>query len=69
VSKEVIFHINNMAYTITVDEEIYGDLSKYIDLERNNDVKDLLVAYLRITQEYHVFKKDVDESLEKLSRF
>ena len=69
MNKEVICHRNNMAYTITVDEDIYGDLSKYIDLERNNDVKDLLVAYLRITQEYHVFKKDVDESLEKLSRF
>ena len=58
-----------MAYTITVDEEIYGDLSKYIDLERNNDVKDLLVAQRTITQANHVFKKDGDESLAKILRF
>ena len=69
MSKEVVFHINNMAYTITVDENIYGELTKYINLDKNNDVKDLLVAYLRITQEYHLFKKDVESVTDKLSRF
>ena len=68
-SKEITFHINNMAYTINVDENIYKELSKYLDLEKNNDTKDLLVAYLRLSQEFHVFKKDVEEITNKLSRF
>ncbi|MDD2291050.1 MAG: hypothetical protein PHV52_02115 [Aliarcobacter sp.] len=69
MNKEVTFHINNMAYTITIDENIYSELSKYLDLEKNNDTKDLLIAYLRLSQEYHVFKKDVEEITNKLSRF
>jgi len=69
VNKEVTFHINNMAYTITIDENIYSELSKYLDLEKNNDTKDLLVAYLRLSQEHHGLKKDIEEITNKLSRF
>ena len=69
MNKEVTFHINNMAYTVTIDERIYKDLSKYLDLDKNNDTKDLLVAYLKLSQEYHLFKKDVEEITNKLSRF
>ena len=68
-SKEVTFHINNMAYTVNVDESIFKELTKYLDLNKNNDVKDLLVAYLRLSQEYHVFKKDVEDITNKLARF
>ena len=69
VNKEVTFHINNMAYTINVDDCIHKELSKYLDLEKNNDIKDLLVAYLRLSQEYHVLKKDIEEITNKLLRF
>ena len=58
-----------MAYTISVDDCIHKELSKYLDLEKNNDIKDLLVAYLRLSQEYHVLKKDIEEITNKLSRF
>lgn len=68
-SKEVTFHINNMAYTVNVDESIFKELTKYLDLNKNNDIKDLLVAYLRLSQEYHVFKKDVEDITNKLVRF
>ena len=69
VNKEVTFHINNMAYTITVDENIYKELSKYLDLNKNNDTRDLLAAYIRLSQEYNVFKKDVEDITNKLSKF
>ena len=69
MNKEVTFHINNMAYTVTIDERIYKDLSKYLDLDKNNDKKDLLVAYLKLSQEYHLFRNDVEEITNKLSRF
>ena len=68
-SKEVTFHINNMAYTINVDETIYKELSKYLNLEKNNDTRDLLAAYIRLSQEYNIFKKDIEDITTKLSRF
>jgi len=69
VNKEVTFHINNMAYTVTVDENIYKELSKYLDVNKNNDTKELLIAYLHLSQEYHLFKKDVEDITNKLARF
>ncbi|RWS49869.1 hypothetical protein CKA56_07215 [Arcobacter venerupis] len=69
VNKEVTFHINNMAYTINVDESIYKELTKYLNLEKNNDTRDLLAAYIRLSQEYNVFKKDIEDITNKLSRF
>jgi len=69
VNKEVTFHINNMAYTVNVDDNIFKELTKYLDISKNNDTKDLLVAYLRLSQEYHVFKKDVEDITNKLARF
>ena len=69
MNKEVTFHINNMAYTINVDETIYKGLSKYLNLEKNNDTRDLLAAYIRLSQEYNIFKKDIEDITTKLSRF
>ena len=69
MNKEVTFHINNMAYTINVDETIYKELSKYLNLEKNNDTRDLLAAYIRLSQEYNIFKKDVEDITNKLARF
>lgn len=58
-----------MAYTVNVDDNIFKELTKYLDISKNNDTKDLLVAYLRLSQEYHVFKKDVEDITNKLARF
>ena len=58
-----------MAYTINVDENIYKELTKYLDLDKNNDTRDLLAAYIRLSQEYNVFKKDIENITDKLSRF
>ena len=69
MSKEIIFHINNLAYTIDVDENMERELTKFLDLNKNNDTKDLLAAYIRITQEYATLKDDVNQITSKLSRF
>ena len=58
-----------MAYTINVDENIYKELTKYLNLDKNNDTRDLLAAYIRLSQEYNIFKKDVENITDKLSRF
>ena len=64
--KEVTFHINNMAYTLNIDEEVKGVLIKYLDLNNNNDTKDLLKAYLELTYEYRQFQKEVEDITNKL---
>lgn len=69
MNKEITFYINNMAYTINVDDEMERQLTKYLDKDKSNDTKDLLAAYIRITQEYAKFKGDVEQISEKLARF
>jgi len=69
VNKDIIFHINNMAYTINVDSNMEMELTKFLDQEKNNDTKDLLAAYIRITQEYSSFKEDINQLSNKLARF
>ena len=69
MNKEITFHINNMAYTINVNEKIQSELTKFLDLNKNNDTRDLLAAYIRLSQEYNTFKKDVESITDKLSRF
>ena len=69
MTKEITFHINNMAYTINIDESMQKDIGKYLDLNKNNDTKDLLAAYIRVIQEYTVFKNDVEKISTKLVKF
>lgn len=58
-----------MAYTVNLDEEILKSLLQHLDLDKNNDTRDLLAAYIRLSQEYTSFKKDVENITDKLSRF
>ena len=69
MNKDVTFHINNLAYTITVDEELEKELCKYLSLSKNNDTKELLIAYLNLSQEFRMFKKKKKKITEKLSGF
>jgi len=69
VNKDITFHINNMAYTINVTLDMEKELTKFLDLNKNNDTKDLLAAFIRITQEYSTFKDDVNQISTKLARF
>ncbi|MGA1932374.1 hypothetical protein ACH5BF_06580 [Arcobacter sp. YIC-464] len=69
MNKEITFYINHMAYTINVDEQMEAQLTKYLELDKENNTKDLLAAYIRITQEYSTFKKEVEKISDKLARF
>lgn len=55
MTKDLTFHINNKAYTISGDEELERELCKYLDTDKNNDTKSLLLAYLKLNQEYRTF--------------
>ncbi len=67
--KEVTFHINNMAYTLNIDDEIKDALTKFLDLNNNNDTLDLLKAYLELTYEYRQFQEEVENITNKLIGF
>lgn len=69
MSNQVTFHINNMAYTVNLSDDVLKELTKYLDLDKNNDTKQLLAAYIRLSQEYSNFKNDVEQITDKLSRF
>ena len=58
-----------MAYTINVDEELESDIIKFLSLEKHINTQELLLAYIRRTQEFHNFKKDIEEISEKLPKF
>ena len=69
MTKDLTFHINNKAYTISGDEELEKELCKYLDTDKNNDTKSLLLAYLKLNQEYRTFRKEVEYIANKIAAF
>jgi len=69
MTKDLTFHINNKAYTISGEEELERELCKYLDTDKNNDTKSLLLAYLKLNQEYRTFRKEVEDIANKIAGF
>ena len=69
MTKDLTFHINNKAYTISGDEELEKELCKYLDTDKYNDTKSLLLAYLKLNQEYRTFRKEVEDIANKIAGF
>ncbi len=59
MSKVVRIPISNMVYTVDLEEDVLERLLKYLDLEKNNDTKELLAAYIRLAKEYAYFKEQI----------
>lgn len=67
MSRDIVFHINNMAYSIeNIDTNLEKDVRKHLNIENNVSTKELLLAYLRMAQEYNTFKNDVERISSKL---
>ncbi len=72
--KTVTFDINHQAYTINIGDDINNKLtnglSKFLPIDENLKIEDLLLAYLRKTQELIEFEnkleKIMDESIPSL---
>ena len=69
MTKDLTFDINKYAYTISGDEELEKELCKYLDTDKNNDTKSLLLAYLKLNQEYRTFRKEVEDIANKIAGF
>ncbi|WP_258238956.1 MULTISPECIES: hypothetical protein [Arcobacteraceae] len=55
-----------MAYTITVDDKLKDEITRYLSTDKNLDTKELLAAYIRVSQQYVRLKDDVEAVTEKL---
>ena len=71
--KEITFHINNSAYTVDIgpdlDNEVENGLKKFLEIDKPISTQELLLAYLRKTQELIYFKKDIENQVEDLNNF
>lgn len=57
-----------MAYTINVDEALEPDIIKFLTQEKHIDTQELLLAYIRRTQEFHNFKQEIEAISNKLPK-
>ena len=68
MENNVTFHINNMAYTITVDDKFREDVTKYLSSDKNLDTREVLAAYLRVTRELYNLKQDLEVLSDKIPK-
>lgn len=68
MESNLTFHINNMAYTITVDEKFKEDIIKYLTTDKNLDTREVLAAYLRVTRELSNLKQDLEVLSDKIPK-
>lgn len=68
MENKITFHINNMAYTITVDEKISEEITRYLDLNEALDTRDILAAYIRLAKEFATFKDDLEQLSNKIPK-
>lgn len=69
--KQITFHINHAAYTVDIGEDkdnrLEDGLKKFLSTEKNLNTQELLLAYLKKTQELIEFedelKKIIDNSI------
>ena len=70
VNKTITFHINNEAYTIDIGEDednlLEEGLKKFLTTEKNLSTMELLLAYLRKSQELVILESQIKEELDKI---
>jgi cell fate (sporulation/competence/biofilm development) regulator YlbF (YheA/YmcA/DUF963 family) len=67
--EEVTFIIDNLGYTVSLEEKIKDELLKHLDVHKNNSTKDLFAAFIKLSKEYNQFKDEINKIDEKLKRF
>ena len=55
-----------MAYSINVESELEDDLNSFLPQNQNVTTQELLLAYIKKTQEFAKFKKDIEDISNKL---
>jgi len=64
------FHINHKAYTVDIgsdnDHKMENGLKKFLDLNKNIDTSELLLAYIKKTHELIELENALEEVSQKL---
>ena len=55
-----------MAYSINVDSELEDELNSFLPQNKNVTTQELLLAYIKKTQEFSKFKKEIEDISNKL---
>lgn len=67
MNKNITFHINNEAYTIDIGKDpnnhLRDGLKKFLTTEKNLSTAELLLAYLRKSQELSSLEEEIQEEL------
>jgi len=67
LNKNITFHINNEAYTIDIGKDpnnhLRDGLKKFLTTEKNLSTAELLLAYLRKSQELSSLEEEIQEEL------
>ena len=70
MNKNITFHINNEAYTIDIGQDpnnhLRDGLTKFLTTEKNLSTAELLLAYLRKSQELVQLEEEIEEEIQKL---
>jgi len=70
VNKDITFHINNEAYTIDIGKDpenhLRDSLTKFLATDKNLDTSELLLAYLRKSQELVKLEEEISEEIDKI---
>ncbi len=61
MKKKLTFHINNLAYSINVDADLEDELKSFLPQDVSVTTQELLLAYIKKTQEFSRFKKEVED--------
>lgn len=68
--KSITFHINNEAYTVDIGEDNDGklenSLKKFLTTEKNLSTAEVLLAYLRKTQEMVNLENELEIEVHKI---
>ena len=68
MNKNITFHINNEAYTIDIGEDnnnnLREGLTKFLSTEKNLNTSELLLAYLRKSQELVTLEEQIKKELQ-----
>jgi len=68
--KNITFHINNEAYTIDIGEDpknhLRDGLKRFLTTDKNISTMELLLAYLRKSQELVNLEEDIEQEILKL---
>ena len=68
LNKNITFHLNNEAYTIDLGEDpndnLRDGLKKFLTTEKNLNTEELLLAYLRKSQELVTLEEQIKKELQ-----